>query len=371
MPTTPIRPSEEKPLVSLIVPGYNEESIIEASLTELCRYMETLADRYRWEILVVNDGSTDRTGEFAEAFAKTHEHVRVLHHPYNFRLGQALRYGFREARGDYVVTLDMDLSYAPDHIERMLTTLCEQHAKIVLASPYMKGGQVSNVPWLRKMFSVWANKFLSLTVTKDRLTGRLSTLTGMVRAYDGHFLSRLNLKAMEVDINTEILYKAMILRARIVEIPAHLNWREPRHAVEGPQRKSSMRIQKAILASLLSGFMFRPFMFFILPGLIVILLAFYTLLRALVYSISEYIELSATQAASWGKAIAYAFQDYPHIFIVGGFGLMVAVQLLSLGILALQNKKYYEELFHLNTTIYGNLLDLIETSQSSSNKNAQ
>jgi glycosyltransferase involved in cell wall biosynthesis len=342
-----------KPLVSMVVPAYNEENIIEQSLSELCQYMESLENEYRWELIVVNDGSTDRTGELAEAFAQEKQNVHVFHHPHNFRLGQALRFGFNQCRGDYVVTLDLDLSYSPDHIEKMLTTLRATKAKIVLASPYMQGGKVSNVPWLRKEFSIWANRFLSLTVTKDRLTGRLSTLTGMVRAYDGKFLSRLILRAMDVDINTEILYKALILRAHIVEIPAHLNWKPPEAGSK--QRKSSMRILKAILANFVSGFMFRPFMFFILPGLVILMLSLYPIAWTFIHTFIFYQKLPASSERfdyRFSEALAQAFHMSPNAFIVGGITLIVAIQLISLGILALQKKKYFEELFYLGSRIY-------------------
>ncbi len=342
---------KDKPLVSLVVPAYNEESIIEQSLLELSRYMESLEEKYRWELIIVNDGSTDRTGELADAFAKNRKNVGVLHHAYNFRLGQALRFAFQHCRGDYVVTLDVDLSYSPDHIERMLTKIRERRAKIVLASPYMKGGKVSNVPWLREQLSRWANRFLSLTVTKDSLTGRLSTLTGMVRAYDRRLLCKLNLKAMDVDINTEILYKAMILRARIVEIPAHLDWRAPRNSGQ-EQRKSSMRIMRAILASLLSGFIFRPFMFFVLPGLAILALALYPIAWTFIHTFHFLQHLSSAGERfdyRFSDAISEAFKQYPAAFIVGGIALMIGIQLISLGVLALQNKKYFEELFHLNS----------------------
>jgi len=341
-----------KPLVSIIVPAYNEEGIITQSLAELCQYMAALEETYRWELIVVNDGSTDLTGELAEAFAKDRQNVRVFHHTYNFRLGQALRYGFHQCRGDYVVTMDVDLSYAPEHILRMLTKLRATNAKIVIASPYMPGGKVSNVPWLRKMFSRWANRYLSLTVTKDNLAGKLFTLTGMVRAYDGKFLARLNLRAMNVDINTEILYKAMILRARIVEVPAHLHWRTAKSGET--QRKSSMRILKGIISSLLSGFMFRPFMFFILPGLFVLMLALYPIAWTLIHTMTFYLSVPSNERFDYrfSEALAQAFHLSPNAFIVGGIALIVAIQLISLGILALQKKKYYEELFFLGSSIY-------------------
>ena len=345
--------SAKKPFVSIIVPAFNEASIIEKNLSTLCEYMESLEDEYRWELIVVNDGSTDETGDLAEAFAGTRDNVYVLHHMYNFRLGQALRYAFSNCRGDYIVTMDSDLSYSPNHIERLLAKIRETRAKVVIASPYMKGGKVSNVPWLRKTFSVWANRFLSLTVTKDNLLPSLSTLTGMVRAYDGEFLRRLNLKAMDIDIQPEILYKAMILRARIVEIPAHLNWSSDKSG--GKQRKSSIRVTKSIISSLVSGFMFRPFMFFILPGLVLMLPAIYTLMLVFMYSFIHFQSLPASYGPlnyRIGAAVAAAFEMSPHAFFVGGISLIVAIQLISLGLLALQSKRYFEEMFHLGTTIY-------------------
>lgn len=343
---------DKKPLVSVIVPAYNEESIIEQNLTELCQYLQSLEDQYCWELIIVNDGSTDTTGELAEAFAKTRDNVYALHHMYNFQLGQALRFGFHYCRGDYVVVMDIDLSYSPDHIEKLLTKLRETKAKIVIASPYMPGGKVSNVPWMRKVLSRWANKYLSLTVTRDNLSGRLSTLTSMVRAYDGKFLRKLNLKSMGVGIHTEILYKAMILRARIVEIPAHLHWRNGKTTGKA-QRKSSMRILKAIIESLLSGFIFRPFMFFILPGLVLMFLSLYPIFWAFIHTVTYFQNIPETGVSldyRFSDAIAAAFTHSPHSFIVGGFGLMIAIQLISLGALALQNKKYFEEMFHLNST---------------------
>jgi glycosyltransferase involved in cell wall biosynthesis len=346
-------PEKERPFVSIVTPAYNEAAIIEKNLGVLCEYMETLEDQYRWELIVVNDGSTDETGDLAEAFAKIRDNVTVLHHMYNFRLGQALRYAFNNCRGDYVVTMDLDLSYSPDHIGKLLDKIQKTRAKIVIASPYMKGGKVSNVPWLRKTFSRWANRFLSLSITKDNLTGKLTTITGMVRAYDRRFLSRINLKAMDIDIQPEILYKAMILRARMVEIPAHLGWDTQK--TDGKQRKSSIRMLKSVISSLVSGFMFRPFMFFILPGLAIMLPSLYTLGLVIAYTLLNFQRLPASFGPlnyRIGAAVADAFKMSPHAFIVGGIGMMLAIQLISLGILALQNKKYFEEIFHVATTVY-------------------
>jgi hypothetical protein len=190
-----------------------------------------------------------------------------------------------------------------------LAAIRENGAKIAIASPYMVGGKVSHVPWTRRILSRWANRYLSFAAK-----GKWHTLTGMVRAYDRKFLDALDLSATDVEINTEILFKAQLLKARVVEIPAHLDWSLQKAA--GTSRRSSMKILRTVLSCLFSGFIFRP-----------------------VDS-----RLSA--------AVAGAFHEFPHTFFVAGMALMLAIQLISLGIMSMQSKRYFEELFHLGTTIY-------------------
>jgi glycosyltransferase involved in cell wall biosynthesis len=338
---------KQKPLVSLIVPGYNEAAIVEQNLAVLCDYMESLQDIYDWEMIVINDGSVDETGELAEIFASTRENVYVLHHIINFGLGQALKFGFNYCHGDYVVVIDLDLSYAPEHIEMLLSKMRETRAKIVVASPYIEGGNISNVPWTRKKLSIWANRFLSATSK-----GELATVTGMVRAYDGEFLRSLNLRSMSMDINPEIIYKARILRARIEEIPAHLSWRVAR-TVKKPKRRSSMRIFRQIWSVLFSGFISRPVIFFLVPGLFLFCLSCLANSWVLIHTFTNYQNL----AADWfldrfSDAVAAAFHQAPHTFIIGGMTLMLAIQLVSLGIISMQTKSNFEEMFYLGTAIY-------------------
>ena len=135
-----------KPLVSVMLPAYNEAAIIEQNLARVYQHMSSMEHEYRWEMVIVNDGSQDQTGELAERFAAGHDNVRVFHHVTNFGLGQALRFAAQHCKGDYLLMLDMDLSYSPDHIRSFLSRIRTTRAKIVLTSPYMKGGRVSNVP---------------------------------------------------------------------------------------------------------------------------------------------------------------------------------------------------------------------------------
>lgn len=339
----------ERPLVSIVVPVYNEAAILTRNLTILCAYLDRLQEMYRWELIVVNDGSTDDTGALAEAFAVGRDNVLVLHHRTNFRLGQALRYAFGKCRGEYVVTYDCDLSYAPEHIGGMITELDTTDAKIVIASPYAKGGKTTNVPFMRRFLSRSANRFLAATAR-----GNLSTLTGMVRAYDGRFLSTLNLRSMGTEINTEILYKAALLGAKVVEIPAHLDWTFSE--TRGTRRRSPISLKSSANGYLFSGFMFRPVIFFIAPGLVVLAAALYTLGWIVYHVINNFVHLSTGALdAKITIAIKMAYDAAPYSFIVGGIALMIAFQLLSLGTIALQNERYFNELFHFDTTLFREL----------------
>jgi len=335
-----------KPSVSLVVPAYNEAAIVVKNLTKLYEYMKSLDNEYAWEIIVVNDGSSDETGTLAEAFAGTRKNVQVVHHDSNLGLGQAFRTAFHDCKGDYVVTLDMDLSYSPDHIAKLLAAITNSNAKIVVASPYMAGGQISNVPWLRRRLSMWANRFLSFASK-----GRLSTLTGMVRAYDGSFLRSLSLRAAGMDINPEIVYKATLLRAELREIPAHLDWHFAMSKAN--RRKSNMKVCRHTLSVLLSGFLFRPVIFFLVPGFGLLLFAFYVNAWILVHFFNHYQNLGQY---TWffsraSVAVSAAYNEFPHTFIVGGLASMLAIQLISLGILALQSKSYFEEIYHLGANL--------------------
>lgn len=333
------------PMVSVVVPAYNEAAIIISSLTALTAHLRTLEDRYRWELLVVDDGSTDGTGDIAEVFAARTPGVRVLRHPVNFRLGQALRFAFGQARGRYLVTMDCDLSYSPDHIDRLLDALVDGHAKIAVASPYMRGGRTSHIPFGRRVMSRTVNRILSVTSHRD-----LSTLTGMVRAYDTRFLQTLNLKATGPEINIEIIYKAQVLRARVVEVPAHLDWTGQEERSRA--RRASLRINTTTKRYLFSGFIFRPIMFFTVPGFLLLMVSAWTLGSVLLSTLRN---LGAVEGSSWDAlftaAVALTFEQRPQSFVVGGIALVLSVQLMSLGLLASQAKRYFEELFHLGTTV--------------------
>lgn len=331
------------PLLSVIVPVFNEQALLELHLRAIIAYLEAIEDEFSWEIVIVNDGSLDDSTVIVDEIAATRENIVALHHPKNFGLGQALRFGFHNTRGDYVITMDIDLSYDVEHIGDLARTNRDSGAKVVLASPYMKGGTISNVPWLRRTLSIYGNHFLSFFAK-----GHYSTLTSMVRSYDGKFIRALNLRSMGMDIMPEIIHKAMILGGLIVEIPGRLDWAPQRKF--GDTRISSMRIVRHVFATILAGFIFRPFLFFIIPGLLMAAFSAYVNFWMFVHYFEALSALERLgEPPRFEAAFALAYEHYPHTFIFGLLTAMLAVQLIGLGILALQNKQYFDELFHLGS----------------------
>jgi glycosyltransferase involved in cell wall biosynthesis len=334
---------KQRPLVTLVLPAYNEGGVIVENVGIICDYLRTLEERYRFEILIVNDGSRDKTGELADGLRSKYANLRVLHHATNFGLGQAFKTAFAESRGEFVITMDIDLSYAPDHVELLLDKIVQTRAKLVLASPYMKGGQLTNVPSLRRVLSVWGNRFLRIFARAS-----VSTITCMVRAYDGPFIRTLVLRSFGMEIMPEVVYKTMVMRGRIEEVPAHLDW--TRQLAAGPRRASSMRILKHVFSTVLSGFVFRPFMFLVVPGLLMLLFSAYVNFWMFMHFFDAFAQLPPVNRDAT-EAFALAYSNNPHTFIVALLSLMLAILLIGLGAVALQSKRYFEELYYLGVAV--------------------
>jgi glycosyltransferase involved in cell wall biosynthesis len=341
----------EKIFISIVLPCYNEESILQQNLDAVISFLNIRNEKYRWEIVVINDGSKDKTGEIANDFEKRDSRVRVIHHPTNLNLGHALQTGFCNSKGDIIVVLDIDLSYSVDHIEKLVDKMVETSSDIVVASPYMRGGKVTAVPFMRKIMSLWVNRFMRLAAQD-----KYYTFTGMVRAYRREFIRHVNLKTKDYEINPEIMYKAMILRARIVEIPAHLDWTE-QNKFAG-KRTSSIRVLRGFFSGLMSGFIFRPYMFFIAIGTFLMILSMYSLIWLLADTLS-YLSVLHHDLSKVDYPFSYSlsqqFKRNPQSFIVGGITFLAAIQFLGLGFLSLQNKRYFEELFHLGSALKMNI----------------
>lgn len=333
------------PLVSIVASALNEESILENRLNSLYDYLKTLKDRYNFEVILINDGSKDRTGAIMEKFAAEHGRTLILHHRQNLGLGRSLQDAFSLTHGKYVVTTDIDLSCPLYHIELLLNKIMSTDATIVIASPTMEGGRMLNVPPLRKFLSKMANGLLSSLTTKD-----ISNFTHMMRVYKGDFIRSTNLRSNGMEVMPEVIYKAIIRGEKIEQIPAVLDW-----GVESKKtgRQSKMRVLHHTLATLMTSFILHPFFYFIFPGLLIFFFSLYPLGWMFAHFIEAYNQVGADSSfldhASHAFALAYATS--PHTFFMGLFSLLLALQLIALGFLSLQNKHYYEETFDMLSKI--------------------
>jgi glycosyltransferase involved in cell wall biosynthesis len=105
------------PIISVIIPCFNEEEVLEASMEILVKELDFF--KGSWEIIFVNDGSTDKTKEMCLKFKARNSRIRILNLPRNFGHMAAITAGLLEAKGSVIVTIDADLQDPPSKIKDM------------------------------------------------------------------------------------------------------------------------------------------------------------------------------------------------------------------------------------------------------------
>lgn len=203
--------------VTLITPAYNEAGSIKKDLGRILAALDELGVSH--EYILVNDGSTDQTLELAQGIIGERPDCRIVSYTRNRGRGYALRQGFAQARGRYVITTEGDLSWGPEIIGRLHEALKRTGDDMVIASVFLKGGGLRNVPSGRRAISSWGN-----VVMRWAFGGGLTMLSGMTRGYRREALERLHLQANGKEIHLEIVAKAQDLGFSISEIPGTITW---------------------------------------------------------------------------------------------------------------------------------------------------
>jgi glycosyltransferase involved in cell wall biosynthesis len=144
--------------VSVVIPGYNEEANVEETVARCSAALEPLVSRF--EVVIVNDGSTDRMGEIADAMARRSPTVRVVHNPINLGVGMSLLIGMRAAQCDLVVHNAMDYPFDLADLAAMLPLFPENDIVVVVRtnraahSPYRKVTSLVNYWLIRILFRI-------------------------------------------------------------------------------------------------------------------------------------------------------------------------------------------------------------------------
>jgi glycosyltransferase involved in cell wall biosynthesis len=120
-----------RPSLSVFFPAWNEEDYVERAVARARTVLERLTDD--WEIIVVNDASTDRTRELAEALAAKDPRIRCVTHEQNQKLGGSMKTGFSSSTKDIVIYSDMDLPFDLDEVERALHLMEYLEADMICA----------------------------------------------------------------------------------------------------------------------------------------------------------------------------------------------------------------------------------------------
>jgi glycosyltransferase involved in cell wall biosynthesis len=212
---------------------YNEAANVARTLA---RVREALAESgLDWELILVDDGSTDGSRAAAEEAAGDEPRIRVLGHTPNAGRGRALREGITASRGEVVVTGDFDLSYDPGHHLRLREALiADPELHLVLGSVYMPGGRIEGVPRGRVLVSRLGNALL-----RQAFGRRFHTLTCVLRAYRGETVRRMRFEADRKEFHLESLTWFTDLGLGVAEIPATLVW-------PGGERRSTLRLPKSV-----------------------------------------------------------------------------------------------------------------------------
>jgi len=119
--------------LSVVIPAYNEEKRLPATLERVCSYLGESFDG-SWEVVVVDDGSKDGTAALVEKWQKRESRVRLVRNPGNRGKGYAVRNGMLAAAGEWRLFSDADLSAPIEEVSKLLATVAKEHAVVALGS---------------------------------------------------------------------------------------------------------------------------------------------------------------------------------------------------------------------------------------------
>jgi glycosyltransferase involved in cell wall biosynthesis len=216
------------PKLSLVIPTYNEERRLAATLSAVFGYLERQS--YSFEVIVSDDGSTDATAAIAEDFASSHPELRVLRNEHRGK-GYAVRAGMQAATGEIVLFSDADLSTPIEELDRFIPCF-ENGCEVVIGSRQGEGARRIGEPFFRHVMGRVFNGIVSLVT----LSGIRDTQCGFkgFSARAARQIFRFTLlysdnapvirDAMVTGFDVEVLFLARKLGYTIRELPVRWNY---------------------------------------------------------------------------------------------------------------------------------------------------
>jgi len=197
--------------ISLVIPAYNEEKLIVSSIKNILTYM--LKNKYNFEVIVVDDGSKDKTKEKVRSIKD--KHVKLLSYKPNKGKGHAVKKGMLAAKGDLLLFLDADLSTPIEEIEKFIPQT--KKYDVVIASRALKESKIKvHQPFYRELIGKVFNKMVQLLAVwgiKDTQCG----FKMFTRKAANIIFKRQRIHGWAFDV--ELLFIAKKYRLRIKETP--------------------------------------------------------------------------------------------------------------------------------------------------------
>lgn len=211
---TSVHPSDyARPLLSILIPAYNEQGRLPGSLDQILAWRATVP--YAVEIVVVENGSSDGTTAIAEGYASAHPGLRLLHSPKG--KGAAVREGMLQGRGDYLFICDSDLSMPIGEVEKFLPPQLTGY-DVAIGSREAPGAIRYNEPAYRHIMG----RVFNMIVRVLAIPGFQDTQCGFKmfkRETAISVFSRQHVTGWTFDV--EALYLAIKEGAAVVEVPIH------------------------------------------------------------------------------------------------------------------------------------------------------
>ena len=224
--------------VSLVIPAYNEEARLAPTLAHCVRYLS--ASPWSWEIVVVDDGSTDGTVALCRRLAADVPGLRVVETRPNRGKGHAVRVGVRAARGAVIVMYDADGSTPVAEVGKLVAPIARGEAAIAIGSRYVDGRRTDQPAW-RRVWSRLANFVMQRTLVPGIVDAHCGCKAFTAAAAHDLF-GRSTVDGWSFDL--EILALAARLGYRVSEIG--VAWRDDRRSRVRPLRDGVRAVAEAI-----------------------------------------------------------------------------------------------------------------------------
>lgn len=195
--------------ISIIIPAYCEEKTISQVIHTAAR-TPLPVER---EIIVVDDGSHDRTAEQLRLLQKQYPVLRIFQHASNLGKGAALRTGFAHVLGEVVLIQDADLEYDPADYNKLLEPLLAGDADVVYGSRFLGGPQRTLYFWHfagNRLITLFSNMLSNLN---------LNDIETCYKAFDARLIPYLNIKSDRFGFEAEFTMKIAKLGCRVYQVP--------------------------------------------------------------------------------------------------------------------------------------------------------